>query len=99
MSSHSPRHLKALKRAVVKVVIPTDRTLLYLIHRTVEFVLREGAAFEALIMAKEFNNPQFRFLFDNQSPAHSYYRWRLYSLSHVRIHLLDIFIFTRFTLK
>ncbi|KAK9889205.1 hypothetical protein WA026_004485 [Henosepilachna vigintioctopunctata] len=73
---------KILQRAVVKVVIPTDRNLLMLIHRTVEFVVREGPMIEAMIMNREINNPQFRFLFENQSPAHIYYRWKLYSILH-----------------
>ncbi|XP_071838285.1 U2 snRNP-associated SURP motif-containing protein-like [Apostichopus japonicus] len=71
---------ETLKEAVVKVVIPTDRTLLHLIHRMVEFVIREGPMFEAMIMNQELNNIMFRFLFDNQSPAHVYYRWKLFSL-------------------
>jgi U2-associated protein SR140 len=40
--------------------VPSDRKLLQLIHRMVEFVILEGPAFEAMIMAKEINNPQFR---------------------------------------
>lgn len=51
-----------------------------LIHRMIEFVIREGPMFEAMIMNREINNPMFRFLFENQSPAHVYYRWKLYSL-------------------
>lgn len=73
---------KVIKNALVRVIIPSDRSVLQLINRMVEFVLVEGPAFEAMIMSKEINNPQFRFLFDNQSPAHGYYRWRLYSLMH-----------------
>lgn len=69
-----------LSRAVVKVVIPTDRTVLCLIHRMVEFVVNEGPLFEAMIMNRELHNPAFRFLFDNMSPAHVYYRWRLFSV-------------------
>nr|CAH7739350.1 unnamed protein product [Callosobruchus chinensis] len=71
-----------LSRGVVKVVIPQDRNLLMLIHRMVEFVVREGPMFEAMIMNREINNPQFRFLFENQSPAHIYYRWKVYSILH-----------------
>ncbi|CAG9828735.1 unnamed protein product [Diabrotica balteata] len=71
-----------LSRAVVKVVIPTDRNLIMLIHRMVEFVVREGPMFEAMIMNKELQNPQFRFLFENQSPPHIYYRWKVYSILH-----------------
>ncbi|XP_022915501.1 U2 snRNP-associated SURP motif-containing protein isoform X2 [Onthophagus taurus] len=73
---------EVLGRAVVKVVIPTDRNLLMLIHRMVEFVVREGPMFEAMIMNREINNPVFRFLFENQSPAHLYYRWKIYSIMH-----------------
>ncbi|XP_071542490.1 U2 snRNP-associated SURP motif-containing protein isoform X2 [Panulirus ornatus] len=71
---------KILQRAVVKVVIPTERSLLQLIHRTIEFIVREGPMFEAMIMNRELNNPDFRFLFENQSPAHVYYRWKLFSV-------------------
>lgn len=69
-----------LRNSTVKVVAPPDRTLLCLIHRMVEFVVREGPMFEAMIMNRELMNPMFRFLFDNQSPEHVYYRWRLFSV-------------------
>ncbi|XP_006002850.1 U2 snRNP-associated SURP motif-containing protein isoform X2 [Latimeria chalumnae] len=71
---------KTLSQAIVKVVIPTERNLLSLIHRMIEFVVREGPMFEAMIMNREINNPMFRFLFENQGPAHIYYRWKLYSI-------------------
>ncbi|CAF0807648.1 unnamed protein product [Rotaria sordida] len=71
---------KLLEHATIRVIIPHDRALLCLIHRMIEFVIREGPLFEAMIMRREMNNPQFRFLFDNQSPAHTYYRWKLYSI-------------------
>uniref|UniRef100_A0A8D0CFV4 Zgc:163098 n=1 Tax=Scleropages formosus TaxID=113540 RepID=A0A8D0CFV4_SCLFO len=71
---------KTLSEAVVKVVIPTERNLLGLIHRMIEFVVREGPMFEAIIMNNEKNNPDFRFLFDNKSQAHVYYRWKLFSI-------------------
>ncbi|XP_051156379.1 U2 snRNP-associated SURP motif-containing protein isoform X1 [Leptopilina boulardi] len=71
---------KILQNAVVKVVIPTERNLVMLIHRMVEFVIREGPMFEAMIMNREISNPMFRFLFENYSPAHTYYRWKLYSI-------------------
>uniref|UniRef100_A0A8K9V6W7 U2 snRNP-associated SURP motif-containing protein n=1 Tax=Oncorhynchus mykiss TaxID=8022 RepID=A0A8K9V6W7_ONCMY len=44
------------------------------------FVVREGPMFEAMIMNRELSNPMYRFLFENQSPAHVYYRWKLYSI-------------------
>lgn len=74
---------KLLYRSTVKVVIPTDRTVLCLINRMVEFVIREGPMFEAMIMNRELSNPNFAFLFENKSPEHVYYRWRLYSLMQV----------------
>jgi len=69
-----------LEKTVVKVVIPTERTILSLINRLVEFVVREGPMFEAMIMNREINNPMYRFLFDNKSNEHVYYRWRIFSL-------------------
>lgn len=33
-----------------------------LIHRMVEFVIREGPMFEAMIMNRELNNPMFRYI-------------------------------------
>ncbi|XP_068600080.1 U2 snRNP-associated SURP motif-containing protein [Brachionichthys hirsutus] len=71
---------KTLSEAVVKVVIPTERNLLFLIHRMIEFVVREGHVFEAIIMNKEKNNPDYKFLFDNKSQDHVYYRWKLFSI-------------------
>ena len=71
---------KMLKKSFVKVCLPTDRTQLCLINRMAEYVIREGPMFEAMIMNRELNNRVFQFLFENQSPEHIYYRWRLYSL-------------------
>ena len=70
----------ALYKSIVKVVIPTERPLLMLIHRMIEFVIREGPMFEAIIMNREINNPLYRFLYENDSQAHIYYRWKLFSL-------------------
>ncbi|XP_044268115.1 U2 snRNP-associated SURP motif-containing protein-like [Tribolium madens] len=69
-----------LSQAVVKVTIPFDRNLLMIIHRMIEFVIREGPEFEAVIMDMESGNSEFKFLSDFQDPAHTYYRWKLYSL-------------------
>ncbi|KAK1788483.1 hypothetical protein P4O66_016002 [Electrophorus voltai] len=41
---------------------PGCRSLLCLIHRMIEFVVREGPMFEAIIMSREKNNPDFRCL-------------------------------------
>lgn len=71
---------RVLSSSLVKVVIPTERSQLALIHRMIEFLIREGPLFEAMIMSREIDNPAFRFLFDNKSPSHVYYRWKLFSL-------------------
>uniref|UniRef100_A0A8C8AA07 Zgc:163098 n=1 Tax=Oryzias sinensis TaxID=183150 RepID=A0A8C8AA07_9TELE len=80
LSSSKSELDKTLSEAVVKVVIPTERNLLFLIHRMIEFVVREGPMFEAIIMNKEKSNPDYRFLFDNKSQDHVYYRWKLFSI-------------------
>lgn len=75
------RDMEAISyKCIVKVMIPTERPLLALVHRMIEFVVREGPMFEAMIMSREIDNPIFRFLFENESPAHIYYRWKLFSL-------------------
>ncbi|KAA0194942.1 U2 snRNP-associated SURP motif-containing protein [Fasciolopsis buskii] len=51
---------EVLKDAVVKVVTPSDRSILALIHRLIEFVVLEGPEFEAAIMHREQNNPQYK---------------------------------------
>lgn len=71
---------EVLYNSVVKVVIPTERPILMLIHRMIEFVIREGPMFEAIIMNREISNPLYKFLYENDSPAHIYYRWKLFSL-------------------
>lgn len=52
----------------VIVKIPEDKNILRLIHKTIEFVVREGAAFETIILSREFHNPLFRFMVDFLSP-------------------------------
>ena len=89
------RYNRLIHKSKVTVMIPVDRTQLCLINRMVEFVIREGPMFEAMIMNREINNRIFRFLFDNQSPEHVYYRWRLYSLLQVTIlnqHIAKFFL-------
>lgn len=71
-----------LTNTYVKVTIPLDKKILLIIHRMIEFVIREGTSVETMIMRKERNNPLFQFLFDNQSSMHTYYRWKLYSVLH-----------------
>ncbi|KAH9383344.1 hypothetical protein HPB48_024559 [Haemaphysalis longicornis] len=71
---------KILANAVVKVVIPTER------YWNSFFIL--NAYIVALYFAKfsrASDNPALAsrfcvFLFENQSPAHVYYRWRLFSI-------------------
>ncbi|KAI0979580.1 hypothetical protein GJ496_004727 [Pomphorhynchus laevis] len=71
---------KLLANTIIRVTVPTDVKLLCLIHRTVEFVIREGPKFETVLIEREKCNPQFRFLIDNNLPSHIYYRWKLFSI-------------------
>lgn len=71
-----------LSRATVKVIVPTDQQLLDRIHKTIEFVMREGPVFESIIIAREKENSDYKFMHDFQSQEHVYYRWKLYSLLH-----------------
>lgn len=74
--------IEVVGRSTVKVVLPADRSLLDRIHKTIEYVIKEGPVFEAIIIARENKNPKYSFLYDNQSQEHIYYRWRLYSTLH-----------------
>ncbi|GAU91945.1 hypothetical protein RvY_04101 [Ramazzottius varieornatus] len=69
-----------LSRATVRVTQPHERAILLIIHRVIEFVIREGPIFEAMLMQREKGNPNYRFLFDNYCNEHAYYRWKLFSV-------------------
>lgn len=58
------------------------RLQLQTINRCIEFVIREGPLFEAIIMGRETENPQYKFLYDNTCAEHVYYRWKLFSMLH-----------------
>jgi len=72
--------MENLDQCTVRVVIPNDMQLVRLINRTIQHVVLQGPIFEAMLMDKESNNPMFQFLFDYTCPAHTYYRWRLFSI-------------------
>ncbi|XP_056644296.1 U2 snRNP-associated SURP motif-containing protein-like [Diorhabda sublineata] len=76
----SPNGYRNIHDCYVKVTIPFNKKILMLIHRMIEFVVTEGPMFEAFIMNREINNPDYKFLFDYQSPNHVYYRWKLFSI-------------------
>uniref|UniRef100_T1GB04 U2 snRNP-associated SURP motif-containing protein n=1 Tax=Megaselia scalaris TaxID=36166 RepID=T1GB04_MEGSC len=83
----NPEDIKALPETNYKIYYndpdlreKMDLFLKDLWSKMIEFVIREGPMFEALVMSREMENPLFRFLFDNESPTHIYYRWKLYSL-------------------
>uniref|UniRef100_A0A8C8GFH6 U2 snRNP associated SURP domain containing n=2 Tax=Oncorhynchus tshawytscha TaxID=74940 RepID=A0A8C8GFH6_ONCTS len=75
-----PKNKEEFDKVTLHVMSGMLLNLLSLIHRMIEFVVREGPMFEAMIMNRELSNPMYRFLFENQSPAHVYYRWKLYSI-------------------
>ncbi|CAG8679757.1 28107_t:CDS:10, partial [Dentiscutata erythropus] len=52
-------------RLEVHVARPEDPHIVKIIHRMVERVVKYGPPFEAIIMDREWNNPKFGFLFNN----------------------------------
>lgn len=79
-NAQMPPNCEEISDAVIKVTIPFDRNVLMIIHRVIEFVVREGFEFEEIIKDIEINNSSYQFLFDYKSPTHIYYRWKLYSI-------------------
>lgn len=71
-----------VERSTVVVIPPSDRSIVHRIHKTIEYLMREGPVFESIIIARENKNPNYSFLYDNKSQEHVYYRWKLYSLLH-----------------
>lgn len=53
-------YLHGIVHFLIHVLLCSDRSLLQLIHRTIEFIVREGPMFEAMIMNRELSNPDFR---------------------------------------
>eukprot|EP00210_Caulerpa_lentillifera_P005762 g5509.t1 len=65
----------------IKVTIPDDNHLRFVIDTTAAYILRDGAKLEQLIKRKETTNPIFSFLYKDGSPDNIYYRWKVFSLS------------------
>ncbi|KAJ3222595.1 hypothetical protein HK099_002107 [Clydaea vesicula] len=81
MDQRSKNVLSVEEQVGIKVTKPTSEDLYFLIHRTVERVLKHGPSFEAALMKREGKtNPNFEFLYNFDSPEHLYYRWKLYSM-------------------
>lgn len=59
---------------MIRIEIPFSIEQRRLIHRLVERVLVHGPAFEAAIMARERENPDFEFLSNPNCASHLYYR-------------------------
>lgn len=53
-------HVTVIRNGQTISFVFAFRPLLALIHRMIEFVIREGPMFEAMIMSKEIDNPTFR---------------------------------------
>ncbi|QSL66973.1 hypothetical protein MERGE_001360 [Pneumocystis wakefieldiae] len=72
--------LSMLNRIEVVVSKPKDLKLLRRIHRVIEKIVEHGVEFEAFLMKREHDNPDYEFLFDSTTSEHVYYRWKLFSL-------------------
>nr|CAG8581504.1 4716_t:CDS:10 [Entrophospora candida] len=75
-----PNSNSVFPRLEVQVNKPEAHQIVKIIHRMVERVVKYGPPFEAIIMDREWSNPKFSFLFQNDSLEHVYYRWKLYSI-------------------
>eukprot|EP01134_Creolimax_fragrantissima_P006963 CFRG6963T1 len=69
-----------LEDAEVVVMIPEDTSLRKRIHRMVQYVTVYGTDFESLIMQREYQNPDYEFLYEYNSKEHVYYRWKLFTI-------------------
>jgi hypothetical protein len=76
----------------VVVVVPTDRAVRQLIHRTIEFVVRGGPEFEDALIRRVGSDAAFRFLTETEHFEHTYYRWKV----RARACLYDDLIFNAF---
>lgn len=65
---------------IVSVPISNPRQR-FIIDATASFVTKDGCDFEQIIMEQQYNNPEFEFLYNIDSPEHVYYKWRVYSLT------------------
>jgi hypothetical protein len=68
--------------ADVVVALPDEARTQHIIDCTAKYVLQDGCKLEQYIMEREQGIPEFAFLFQPQTPEHTYYRWRLFSLAN-----------------
>jgi len=64
----------------IQVHVP-EASIKKTIDRVATYVKRYGYDFETALMEKEHKNSVYEFLFNLESAAHTYYRWRAYSLA------------------
>lgn len=55
--------------------------LRFLIDTMATYVVKDGCAFEQVVMEEQQASPDYTFLFELESALHTYYRWRVHSLS------------------
>lgn len=63
MQRHANIFLITLSSTLFEMLLFIFRSLLVLIHRTIEFLVREGPLFEAMLMGRERHNPVYRYVF------------------------------------
>lgn len=81
-SAQQQQNLELPKDApVLKIKFPIDRKEEQIINEIARYVAKEGYHLEQCIAEEFKHHPKFKFLFEVESVAHIYYRWKLYSLS------------------
>ncbi|KAJ5420819.1 hypothetical protein N7465_003338 [Penicillium sp. CMV-2018d] len=81
-SSYGPNVGRNGPTTQVQVEIPTDIRVLRQIHMTIEQLVKQGPAFEALLMSRPEvqMDEKWAWLFDARSPGGVYYRWKLWQI-------------------
>jgi hypothetical protein len=68
-----------MEKICVPAPAPSDAEECIAIDKLVEYVSRNGVAFEEKVKLNEVANPKFSFLYEEQNQAgYSYYQWRLF---------------------
>lgn len=81
-SSYGPNVGRNGPTTQVQVELPTDIRVLRQIHKTIEQLVKQGPAFEALLMSRSEvqMDEKWAWLFDARSPGGVYYRWKLWQI-------------------
>lgn len=76
---YTPEDRDGCRHVVVEP--PIDKLKRRIIDRLAKYVAQEGHPFEQIVMERESPEGMFNFLFQHDSPANIYYRWRTFAFA------------------